>query len=85
MAIETPDDAVRRMSDYIKLAFRNALPSAGGISVAFLELVETWIVSVDREIYAMTIGSDDDEFSFRCVTDPVRVPRVVFDLMPEPA
>lgn len=83
---------LERMSDYIKLAFRVAFPKTpwGGITVAFLELTETWVVAVVTgpakrmaiDIYSMTVGSDDDEFSFRCTTDESK-PRVKFALMPE--
>lgn len=70
-----------KAQQYITLAFRVAFPQAGVIAVGFDDFTETWIVAIDHKensrlgglcLYTMTIGSDDDEFRFRCITDPKR-------------
>lgn len=79
MAEELTEEHLRQ---YITLAFRVAFPQARRILVAFLELPESWVAVVDNEIYAMFVGSDDDEFSFSCQTDKSK-PRITFPLPPE--
>lgn len=72
-----------KMRAYVTLAFRVAFPHArrGRIVAALLKLTEVWVVVVEDNIYSMTIGSDDEEFSFICETDPSK-PRVKFAFPP---
>ena len=73
-----------KQEQYVTLAFRVAFPRAGKIAVAFHDFNETWIVAVNQmlgelEIYAMVVGSDDDEFRFTCLTDQSR-PAITFPI-----
>lgn len=75
------------MTRYIILAFRVCFPRAGKIAAAFHSDQEMWVVAIDcgpqgLHVYTMTVGSDDDEFSFSCLTDEARA-RVAFPLPPE--